>query len=86
MNPNTDLPKWVWDLVIAIQRHEDEHRSQDACLKGVMAAVPRDVRDQADAIAAYVQRAQTDAIAEKAMEMWTSMANSFFPDREANEL
>ncbi|MFJ4418272.1 hypothetical protein [Streptomyces sp. NPDC088925] len=53
-----DLPRWVWDLVIAVQRHEEEHARDGACLKPVLAAVPADVRDKATAIAQYVQQAR----------------------------
>lgn len=80
-----DVPKWVWDLVIAVQRHEAVHGKQDPCLKGVLAAVPQGIRTQAEGIAAYVQQAHGSEMAEKAMATWNSILGSLFgpPHEEA---
>ncbi|MHC3427196.1 hypothetical protein [Streptomyces sp. DT18] len=70
-----DLPRWVWDLVIALQRHEEEHAKDAACLKPALAAVPADVRDKAEAIAQYVQQAhREDAVAAHVERMRENLA------------
>jgi hypothetical protein len=53
----SDLPKWVYDLVIALQKHEDEHAKESACLESVLALVPNEVTRDADAIRHYVAMA-----------------------------
>jgi hypothetical protein len=55
----TGLPKWVYDLVIALQKHEDEHGKETACLAPVLALVPADVGHDADAIRRYAAMATT---------------------------
>ncbi|MYR28733.1 MULTISPECIES: hypothetical protein, partial [unclassified Streptomyces] len=58
-----NLPRWVWDLVIAVQRYEEEHPMDEVCVEPLLAAVPADARDKAAAIAQYVGP-QPDAPAE----------------------
>lgn len=55
----TNLPKWVWDLVIALQQHEDEHAKGDTCLDVALTAIPEGVRHQAESISAYIRHDQT---------------------------
>ncbi|WP_327222995.1 hypothetical protein OG229_02305 [Streptomyces platensis] len=55
-----DLPLWAWNLIIAMQRHEEAHGKEDTCLTGVLNAVPADIRAQAEAISAYVQKASSN--------------------------
>ncbi|UPZ27642.1 hypothetical protein MUK60_07320 [Streptomyces sp. LRE541] len=74
-----DLPLWVWNLIIAVQGHEDQHASSDPCLKGVLNAVPAEVRSQAEAISAYVQQARGDEVADKAAKMWGDLMAGLFP-------
>lgn len=74
-----DLPIWAWNLIIAVQGHEDQHNSSDQCLKGVLNAIPADVRSQAEAIAAYVQQARGNELADKAAETWNDLMAAFFP-------
>lgn len=45
MASNTALPKWVWDLTIAMLNHEDEHSADKTCLNAVVSAIPVDARD-----------------------------------------
>lgn len=73
-----DLPLWGWNLIIAMQRHEDLHGSQDTCLKGVLNAVPADVRQQADAISSYIQKASGHCIADNAAEEFGKIMDGFF--------
>lgn len=85
---STDLPIWAWNLIIAIQQHEELHGREDTCLKGVLAAVPPEIRAQAEAICTYVKKAQGNEIADKAAKAWDSIMASFFersatPDDEA---
>lgn len=56
----TGLPKWVYDLVIALQTHEDEHGKETACLAPVLALVPAGVGHEADAIRRYTAMAATE--------------------------
>ncbi|MCX4450696.1 hypothetical protein [Streptomyces sp. NBC_01789] len=82
------LPIWAWNLIIAVQGHEDQHGSSDPCLKGVLDAVPANVRSQAEAIAAYIRQARGNDIADKAAKTWSDLVGSFFPkprDEEAPE-
>ncbi|MCX4232012.1 hypothetical protein [Streptomyces ortus] len=74
-----DLPLWAWNLIIAVQGHEDQHASSDPCLKGVLNAVPAEVRSQAEAIAAYVQQARGNEVADKAAKAWDYLMAEFFP-------
>lgn len=55
------LPVWVIDLVIAIEKHEDEHAKDGSCLDHMLALVPADVRQQAETIHAY--KVATDRVA-----------------------
>ena len=80
-----DLPIWAWNLIIAIQQHEELHGREDTCLKGVLAAVPPDVRTQAEAICAYVKKAQGNDIADKAAKTWDGIMASFFGQAAAND-
>ncbi|MFE9735467.1 hypothetical protein ACFYO9_33990 [Streptomyces sp. NPDC005863] len=78
-SPVPDLPLWAWNLIIAVQGHEERHASSDRCLKGILAAVPPEVRSQAEAIAAYVQQARGDDLADKAADTWADLMVGFFP-------
>lgn len=80
-----DLPLWAWNLIIAIQQHEELHGREDACLKGVLAAVPAQVRAQAEAICAYVKKAQGNDIADKAAKTWDGIMAGFFGQAAAND-
>ncbi|MFD7891268.1 hypothetical protein ACFV3O_23065 [Streptomyces albidoflavus] len=51
-----DLPRWVWGLVLALQKYEDEHDKDDPCLGKALTAVPPDVREQAAAATALSAR------------------------------
>jgi hypothetical protein len=57
----TELPKWAWDLVIAVQKHEDEHPKGGACFEAVLAPIPAEIRDQAAAIHSYTTGTSTAA-------------------------
>ncbi|MEU1071922.1 MULTISPECIES: hypothetical protein [unclassified Streptomyces] len=74
----TELPIWAWNLIIAVQGHEEQHASSDRCLKGVLAAVPATVQSQAEAIAAYVRQARGNEIADKATKTWDDLMAGFF--------
>jgi len=78
-SPVPDLPLWAWNLIIAVQEHEDAHASSDPCLKGVLNAVPADVRTQAEAISAYVQKARGNDLADEAASAWDHLMASFAP-------
>lgn len=54
---STQLPNWAWDLVIALIAHEDEHGQDMPCLGSALAAVPAEVRAQAEVIRDYVRQA-----------------------------
>jgi hypothetical protein len=73
-----DLPLWGWNLIIAMQRHEELHGSQDTCLKGVLNAVPADVRQHAEAISDYVQKASGHKVADNAIKTYGELIGSFF--------
>jgi hypothetical protein len=62
------LPKWVYDLVIALQQHEDEHGEGTTCLAPVLAHVPADVSRDADAIRRYASMAATDTASNQQRE------------------
>jgi hypothetical protein len=74
-----DLPLWAWNLIIAVQAYEDQHASSGPCLKGVLKAVSAEVRSQAEAIAAYIQQARGNDIADKAANTWSDLMAAFFP-------
>ncbi|GGV37087.1 hypothetical protein GCM10010293_40760 [Streptomyces griseoflavus] len=80
MAATPDLPLWAWNLIIAIQRHEELHGKEDACLGGVLKAVPADVRHQAEAISSYVQKASGNQIADSALKNFANIMGDFFSD------
>lgn len=80
-----DLPLWAWNLIIAMQRHEDLHGSSDTCLNGVLAAVPDEVRQQAEAISGYIQKASGNQIADKATQNFEKIMGAFFGDGKSQE-
>lgn len=47
------LPRWVWDLVADLHRHEDVHGYTEQCLAAALERVPADVRMVAEVIADY---------------------------------
>jgi hypothetical protein len=77
MASNTTLPKWVWDLTIAMLNHEDEHAADNTCLNAVVSAIPLDVRDQAEAIRAYVQAAAQSTTKDHIESTWSALADVF---------
>ncbi|MFF0166815.1 hypothetical protein [Streptomyces prasinus] len=72
-----DLPLWGWNLIIAMQRHEELHGKSDTCLDGVLKAVPDEVLAQAEAISAYVQKASGHQLADQATKTWDQMIGRF---------
>lgn len=78
-----DLPPWAWNLVIALQQHEDEHDKDAPCLNSVLSAVPSDVRDQATVIRRYVQQARQshaeEVIAARIERMWGDLGDVLRP-------
>lgn len=76
-SPVPDLPLWAWNLVIAMQKHEDLHAKSDTCLSGVLNAIPADVCTQAAAISAYVQKASGHQLADQATKTWNDMVGGF---------
>lgn len=76
-SPVPDLPLWAWNLIIAVQGHEEQHGSSDRCLNAVLAAIPVDVQNQAAAINAYIRQAQGNDIADKAAKTWDDIMNTF---------
>lgn len=82
-----DLPLWAWNLIIAMQRHEELHGSSDTCLKGVLKAVPPEIRSQAEAISGYVQKASGSQVADNALKNFEKLMGDFFgseqPEAEA---
>ncbi|MGW4223016.1 hypothetical protein ACWEG1_06115 [Streptomyces bauhiniae] len=80
-----DLPLWGWNLIIAMQRHEDLHGKDDTCLGGVLNAVPAEVRQQAQAISSYVQLASGHQLADKAERMFDTLATAFAGSSEQSE-
>lgn len=76
-SPVPDLPLWAWNLVIAVQGHEEQHASGDRCLSAVLAAIPVDVQNQAAAINAYIRQAQGNELADKATKSWDDIMASF---------
>lgn len=77
MASNAVLPKWVWDLTIAMLNHEDEHGADKTCLNAVVSAIPLDVRDQAEAIRAYVQAAAQSTTKDHIESTWNTLADVF---------
>lgn len=78
----TELPKWVWDIVIALQRHEDEHDAADRCYTNVLRAVPRDVRDQAAAIGSYAAQVSSETQLARATAALSSLLDPIEPAPE----
>jgi hypothetical protein len=76
-SPVPDLPLWAWNLIIAMQRHEELHGKEDTCLDGVLAAVPADVRTQAEAISGYIQKASDHQLADQAAKNWDDTIERF---------
>lgn len=44
------LPPWVWTLVAAVLKYEDEHGSDWPCLAAVADTIPADVQAAAEAL------------------------------------
>lgn len=80
-----DLPLWGWNLIIAMQRHEELHGKQDSCLGGVLNAVPPEVRQQADAISCYIQKASGRQLADQAEQTFGKIMNAFFAKDEQKQ-
>lgn len=65
----SELPTWVWDLVIALEVQRDEHptlhdaygKRLDWCPCEAINAVPPEVLAQAKAIRAYTQAKEREA-------------------------
>lgn len=54
--PSTEkhlLPAYIYDLIAAVQQHEDEHADTADCFDALLHAIPEQERDRAAAIAAY---------------------------------
>lgn len=69
----TEYPKWFWDLIIRIEKHEDEHAAApgSTCLRPVLAIIPTEVREQAAAISSYAHAAAaTDGVMQRAAADW----------------
>jgi protein involved in temperature-dependent protein secretion len=79
----SDLPKWVWDLVIALQKHEDEHGDEANCHAPVLGLIPKDIGHQADAIRRYADMARTDTVMKQAKEQWSGLADSLTAKKKA---
>lgn len=77
MASNTDLPKWVWDLTIAMLNHEDEHSAGGVCLNAAVSSIPIDVREQAEAIRAYVQAAGQSSTKDHVESTWNKLLDGF---------
>lgn len=70
MNRNHEHPKWLWDLIIAMEKHENEHASGAACLGPVLALIPGETRAQAAAIESYARAATEDALMVRIAAGW----------------
>ncbi|MFK0182312.1 hypothetical protein ACIQVR_40880 [Streptomyces xanthochromogenes] len=70
---STQLPNWAWDLVIALIAHEDEHAQGAPCFGSALAAVPAEVRAQAEAIRDYVRQSPCGVIGEESDETWAQL-------------
>lgn len=81
-SPVPDLPLWAWNLVIAMQHHEDVHAKDGRCLEGVLNNVPTEVRTQATAISAYVQKASGHQLADQTTNTFGTVLDSFFGSQE----
>lgn len=67
-----DLPPWVWDVVIALEKHREEHpryyaqcgvsdyARADTCGCEPLALVPRDVKDAAEVLVEDRRRRELD--------------------------
>lgn len=76
------IPKWVYDLVIALQQHEDVHGEKASCLAPVLKLVPAEVGRDAEAIRRYAEMATGDAVMTQARGQWTGLADMLAPQRE----
>jgi hypothetical protein len=47
------LPPYVYDLIAAVQKWEDEHGDKSMCFDHVLDSIPQQERDRAAAIAHY---------------------------------
>lgn len=47
------LPPYVYDLIAAVQKWEDEHANTDTCFDAVLCGVPKQELDRAAAISHY---------------------------------
>jgi hypothetical protein len=47
------LPPYVYDLIAAVQRYEDEHGDKSMCFDGILNAVPADEQHAARVLGAY---------------------------------
>ncbi|MCX5202477.1 hypothetical protein OG897_13595 [Streptomyces sp. NBC_00237] len=71
-----ELPNWVWDLLIVLRRHEDEHSSESGCLQPALDLVPIEIRDQAAAVEAYMLGAVNDQVARQVEKNWDAMMDA----------
>lgn len=55
-------PPWLYDLVTAVENHEDTHAKGAPCFDALLAAVPSQVRLEAKATAVYNGAKPTHAI------------------------
>jgi hypothetical protein len=78
-----DLPLWTWNLIIAMQRHEDLHGKEDTCLSGVLNAVPADVRAQAAAISSYVQKASSSELGARIEKSFGDLVDELMGSKSA---
>ncbi|MEO3978787.1 hypothetical protein [Streptomyces sp. CAU 1734] len=53
-----DLPRWTWDLLVALLEHEDTHAKDSTCLQTVLDTVPEEVRAQAKTVRGYLNTPQ----------------------------
>lgn len=53
MTDNDLLPLFVYDLIAAVEKYEEEHGDRSTCLHTALYRVPERQRDMARAIAAY---------------------------------
>jgi len=77
----TDLPPWVYDVVIELQRWRDEHpklyryvgvdvyEKAEMCGDEALAKVPAEVQAAAEAIAAYLRARPTTEVNVPAMTL-----------------
>lgn len=83
----TEYPKWLWDLIIRLEKHEDEHAAppDGTCFNAVLRLIPSDVRDQAAAISSYARNAATDAVLQHAAAGWTGFGFGEHADAAGGE-